>query len=99
MLDDCHCMFIWQTLMQNKVTTLNYLKNEETNCFIGYDMWHYASLSASDGCDQHLSPEEFRAKQKAFITEKAGLTSEEKQVLLPLYFELQDRKKQPSDEA
>ena len=33
-------------------------------------------LWASDGCDQHLSPEEFRAKQKAFITEKAGLTSD-----------------------
>ena len=27
--------------------------------------------------NQHLSPEEFRAKQRAFITEKAGLTKEE----------------------
>ena len=56
-------------------------------------------LWASDGCDQHLSPEEFRAKQKAFITEKAGLTSEEAAKFFPLYFELQDRKKQLNDEA
>ena len=42
-------------------------------------------LWASDGCDQHLSPEEFRAKQKAFITEKAGLTSEEAAKFFPLY--------------
>ena len=62
-------------------------------------MWHYASALASDGCDQHLSPEEFRAKQKAFITEKAGLTSEEAAKFFPLYFELQDRKKQLNDEA
>ncbi len=33
-----HCMFIWQTLMQNKVTTLNYLKMKKTDCFIGYDV-------------------------------------------------------------
>ena len=32
---------------------------------------------AMDGCNQHLSPDEFRAKQKAYITEKAGLTKEE----------------------
>ena len=31
-------------------------------------------LWAMDGCNQQrLSPEEFRAKQKAFIIEKAGL--------------------------
>ena len=30
-------------------------------------------LWAADGCDQHLSREEFRAKQKAFIIEQAGL--------------------------
>ena len=55
---------------------------------------------AVDGCNQErLSPEEFRAKQKAFITEKAGLTSEEAAKFFPLYFELQDRKKQLNDEA
>ena len=34
-------------------------------------------LWAADGCDQHLSREEFRAKQKAFIIEQAGLNKEE----------------------
>lgn len=56
-------------------------------------------LWGSDGCNQHLSPEEFRAKQQAFITEKAGLTTDEAAKFFPLYFELQDRKKQLNDEA
>ena len=34
-------------------------------------------LWAADGCDQHLSREEFRAKQKAFIIEQAGLSKQE----------------------
>lgn len=46
-----------------------------------------------------MSPDEFRAKQKAFIIEKAGLTNEEAAKFFPLYFELQDRKKQLNDEA
>ena len=33
-------------------------------------------LWAADGCDQHLSREDFRNKQKAFIIEQAGLTKE-----------------------
>ena len=56
-------------------------------------------LRANAGCNQHLSPDEFRAKQKAFITEVAGLTNEEAAKFFPLYFELQDRKKQLNDEA
>ena len=56
-------------------------------------------LWASHGADQHLSPEEFRAKQRAFITEKAELTKEEAAKFFPIYFELQDRKKQLNDEA
>ncbi|ADV43526.1 hypothetical protein [Bacteroides helcogenes] len=56
-------------------------------------------LWASDGCDQRLTQDEFRAKQKAYITEKAGLTKEEAAKFFPLYFELQDRKKQLNDEA
>ena len=89
-----HCMFIWQTLMQNKVTTLNYLKMKRLIVLLVMICGIMPLLWASDGCDQHLSPEEFRAKQKAFITEKAGLTSEEAAKFFPLYFELQDRKKQ-----
>lgn len=56
-------------------------------------------LWASHGTDQHLSPEEFRAKQRAFITEKAALTKEEAAKFFPVYYELQDRKKQLNDEA
>lgn len=56
-------------------------------------------LWASHGADQHLSPEEFRAKQRTFITEKAELTKEEAAKFFPVYFELQDRKKQLNDEV
>lgn len=56
-------------------------------------------LWGNDGCNQQLSPEQFRAKQKAFLTEKAGLTDEEAAKFFPLYFELQDRKKELNDEA
>lgn len=56
-------------------------------------------LWAADGCDQHLSPTEFRAKQKAYIIEKAGLTKEEATKFFPLYFELQDKKKELNDKA
>ena len=56
-------------------------------------------LRADGGNSRHLSPEEFRAKQKAFILEKAELTDEEAARFFPLYFELQDRKKQLNDEA
>lgn len=54
---------------------------------------------AADGCNQHLSPTEFRAKQKAYIIEKAGLTKEEATKFFPLYFELQDKKKELNDKA
>ena len=57
-------------------------------------------LWAMDGCDQQrLSPEEFRAKQKAFIIEKAGLNKEEAAKFFPVYFELQDKKKALNDKA
>ncbi|MEG1564408.1 MAG: hypothetical protein RR365_11895 [Bacteroides sp.] len=56
-------------------------------------------LHAMDGCDQHLSREEFRAKQKAFITEKAELTKEEVAKFFPLYFELQDKKRKLNEDA
>lgn len=56
-------------------------------------------LRAADGCNQRLSPAEFRAKQKAYITEKAGLTKEEAVKFFPLYFELQDKKKEQNDKG
>ena len=54
---------------------------------------------ATGGCDQRLSKDEFRARQQAYITEKAGLTAAEAEDFFPLYFELQDRKHQLNDEA
>lgn len=54
---------------------------------------------AYDGCLQHLSPEEFRQKQKTFITEKAGLTNEEAEKFFPIYFELQEKKRRLNDKA
>ncbi|WP_455585835.1 hypothetical protein [Bacteroides sp.] len=57
-------------------------------------------LWATDGCNQErLSPEEFRAKQEAYIIEKAGLTKEEAAKFFPVYFELQDKKKALNDKA
>lgn len=56
-------------------------------------------LLAADGCEQHLTPDEFRAKQKAFIIEQAGLTKEEATKFFPLYFELQDKKKKLNDDS
>lgn len=47
----------------------------------------------------HLSPEEFRARQEAFITEKAALTKEEAAQFFPVYFELQNKKKEINDKA
>ena len=38
------------------------------------------------------SETEFRAKQQAYMTEKAGLTPEEAEKFFELYFELQDKK-------
>lgn len=57
-------------------------------------------LRAADGCEQHrLSREEFREKQKAFITEQADLSKEEAAKFFPVYFELQDKKKKLNDES
>ena len=46
-----------------------------------------------------LNKEEFRARQEAFITQNAQLTPQEAQAFFPLYFELQDEKKQLNDKA
>lgn len=54
---------------------------------------------ATGGCDQRLSKDEFRARQQAYITEKAGLTADEAEAFFPIYFELQDRKQQLHEEA
>lgn len=45
------------------------------------------------------SQEEFRERQKSYLTEKAELSSEEAAKFFPLYFELQDKKKAINDES
>lgn len=56
-------------------------------------------LWAADGCRQHLSREEFRAKQKAYIIEQSNLTQDEAAKFFPVYFELQDKKKKLNEES
>lgn len=59
-----------------------------------------ASVSQAWGIednDQHLTPDEFKAKQQAFITEDAGLTNEEANAFFPVYFEMQDKKRDLND--
>ncbi len=56
-------------------------------------------MRAYDGYFQHMSPEQFRQKQKEFIIEKAGLTNQEAEKFFPIYFELQDKKKELNDQA
>jgi len=43
--------------------------------------------------NQKHSEDEFRNKKKAYIIEKAELTSEEAEAFFPIYFELQNKKK------
>ena len=42
---------------------------------------------------------EFRAKQQAYMSQKAGLSQEESDRFFPLYFEFQDKKKEINKEA
>ncbi len=58
------------------------------------------ALQAADSTYQHrMSREEFRAKQQTYIAERAGLTKEEVAKFFPVYFELQDSKKELNDKA
>jgi hypothetical protein len=57
------------------------------------------TANAGYGDHQHLTPEQFQAKQRAYITEKAGLTAEEADKFFPLYFELQKRKNELNGQA
>jgi hypothetical protein len=57
----------------------------------------FSPAQAEEGCNQHLTPDEFRAKQKEVITETARLTPQEAAAFFPVYFELQDRKRKLND--
>lgn len=49
--------------------------------------------------NKRLSKEEFRAKQEAFLTEKAELTTDEAKAFFPVYYELQEKKQKINDTA
>lgn len=58
-----------------------------------------AYATATDICQQRLTKEEFKARQQAFITEQAQLTETEAEAFFPLYFELQERKRELNEEV
>ena len=51
-----------------------------------------AAAQENNNRKPHFSPEEFQAKQRAYITEKAELSPEEAEAFFPLFFELQKKK-------
>lgn len=57
------------------------------------------SMQAQDKKKPYFSKEEFRARQEAYLTQKAEITKEEAAKFFPVYFELQDRKKAVNDKA
>lgn len=56
-------------------------------------------VSALHAQHNKMSREEFKAKQQAFLTQRAGLTEQEAKEFFPVYFELQDKKKELNDKA
>lgn len=50
------------------------------------------SISAMQAQNHLMNKQQFRQKQKQFLTEKAALTPQEAKAFFPLYFELQDKK-------
>ena len=57
------------------------------------------SLQAQDKKKPGFTKEEFRARQEAYLTQKAEITQEEATKFFPIYFELQDRKKTVNDKT
>lgn len=60
-------------------------------CCLGVAVWAQTKEGA------RLSSEEFRAKQEAYITKRADLDQKEIKKFFPLFFELQDKKKELND--
>ena len=59
----------------------------------------YLPVNAQKRKENKRTEEDFRAKKQAYMTEKAGLTEEESENFFPLYFELQDKKKEANKQA
>lgn len=60
-------------------------------------LWGLSLTLCAQDKRPHFSKEEFRAKQQAYLTQKAELTKEEEDKFFVLYFELQDKKKKIND--
>lgn len=57
------------------------------------------SISAAYAQEPTMNKQQFRQRQKRYLTEKASLTPQEAQAFFPLYFELQDKKHDLNKEA
>ena len=57
------------------------------------------SISAAQAQNRPMSKQQFRERQKNFLIEKAKLTPEEAKAFFPLYFELQEKKRNLNQEA
>ena len=57
------------------------------------------SLSFAQAQHRPMNKQQFRQRQKQFLTEKAALTPQEAKAFFPLYFELQDKKHDLNQEA
>ena len=64
-----------------------------------YLMAGTTAVSAQTKKNESISKEEFRKKQKEFITREAQLSPKEATYFFPLFFELQDKKKLLTDDA
>ena len=56
-------------------------------------------MNAQKRKENKRTEEDFRAKKQAYMTQKAELTEEESKNFFPLYFELQDKKKEANKKA
>ncbi|MGL5272431.1 MAG: hypothetical protein ACRC8J_02955 [Phocaeicola sp.] len=69
-------------------------------CLFSFSFIAFAQKDGMPNRDgKGFSKEEFRNRQEAFLTEKAKLTKDEAAKFFPLYFELQDKKKELNDKA
>lgn len=57
------------------------------------------SLAMAQAQQHPLNKQQFRERQKKYLTEKAALSSKEATAFFPLYFELQDKKHNLNKEA
>lgn len=59
----------------------------------------FSTIANAQNHKGHFSKEEFRNRQKEFLTQKAELTAEEAEKFFPLYFEFQDKKAEYNKEV